>query len=82
MASAVEWPARKPNWKGAKKLRESSSVTRRWWMRCSRVRMRMEVIEMGRKEPAVALLPEPLYSAMTLASLHARGVTECCQEKV
>ena len=51
-------------------------------MRCSSVRMRMDVMLMGRKEPADALLPLPLYSAMTLASRQACGVTACCQEKV
>ena len=45
------------------------------WMRCSNVRMRMDVMEMGRNEAGSARLPLPFHSAMTLASVHCRGST-------
>ena len=51
-------------------------------MRCSKVRTRVLVMEMGRYDEAAALSPVSLYSAMTLASRHACGVTEWRQEKV
>ena len=51
-------------------------------MRCSKVRATMLVMLIGRYDDGAALLPTCLYSAMTLASRHARGVTEKRHENV
>ncbi len=45
-------------------------------MRCSNVRATPLVTQMGRNDSGSLRLSEPLYSAVTLASRHACGVTE------
>src|SRR5271167_1745910 len=82
MASSVEWSWRKPNCIGWKNDLASSSAASRACTRCSKVRMMIDVTEIGRNDDGSDLAPLPLYSAITLASVHCWGSAPWVQEYV
>lgn len=80
MASSVEWSLRKPNCIGWKNDLASSRAASRVCIRCSNVRMMMDVMERGRNDDGSDRAPLPLYKATTLASVHCWGSVACIHE--